>query len=289
MMPPTSIDGTDITGATIDGSDVQEITVDGQTVFTAEALPVAYSNLVAWYPFDSTTYGGSDADDVTALFNSGQSGDSTAYDGTVNGFTFSPNGVEDINAGPSSGAVQPDFDTTHNIDLGAAKDTFYSSRGDISIGAWAYWDRTDGPVNDFPRVTNDFKDGQFGLGGLTLGSAGRFNFGDWKTSSNQNGGFGPPTGPTVSTNEWYLGVMTYDSSTGTMEWYVADENDSSISSVDTVSAGSGGLNDALSNESYLIGSDNSGRTMDGRIDDVRIYDKVLTSSEVSDWFTNTKP
>jgi len=35
MMPPTSIDGTDITGATIDGTDVTEITVDGQTVFTA--------------------------------------------------------------------------------------------------------------------------------------------------------------------------------------------------------------------------------------------------------------
>jgi len=35
MTPPTSIDGTDITGATIDGTDVQEITVDGQTVFSA--------------------------------------------------------------------------------------------------------------------------------------------------------------------------------------------------------------------------------------------------------------
>jgi len=35
MIPPTSIDGTDITGATIDGTDVQEINVDGQTVFTA--------------------------------------------------------------------------------------------------------------------------------------------------------------------------------------------------------------------------------------------------------------
>jgi hypothetical protein len=39
MMPPTSIDGTDITGATIDGTDVTEITVDGQTVFTAGVLP----------------------------------------------------------------------------------------------------------------------------------------------------------------------------------------------------------------------------------------------------------
>jgi len=35
MIPPTSIDGTDITGATIDGTDVQEITVDGDTVFSA--------------------------------------------------------------------------------------------------------------------------------------------------------------------------------------------------------------------------------------------------------------
>jgi hypothetical protein len=39
MMPPTSIDGTDITGATIDGTDVTEITVDGQTVFTAGPVP----------------------------------------------------------------------------------------------------------------------------------------------------------------------------------------------------------------------------------------------------------
>jgi len=35
MIPPTSIDGTDITGATIDATDVQEITVDGDVVFTA--------------------------------------------------------------------------------------------------------------------------------------------------------------------------------------------------------------------------------------------------------------
>ena len=35
MIPPTSIDGTDITGATIDGTDVQEITVDGDVVFSA--------------------------------------------------------------------------------------------------------------------------------------------------------------------------------------------------------------------------------------------------------------
>ena len=39
-MIPTSIDGTDITGATIDGTDVQEITVDGDVVFSAAAFDI---------------------------------------------------------------------------------------------------------------------------------------------------------------------------------------------------------------------------------------------------------
>jgi len=46
-MIPTSIDGTDITGATIDGTDVTEITVDGQTVFTS-GLP-DQANIIANY------------------------------------------------------------------------------------------------------------------------------------------------------------------------------------------------------------------------------------------------
>jgi len=39
-MIPTSIDGTDITGATIDGTDVTEITVDGDTVFSAAPFTI---------------------------------------------------------------------------------------------------------------------------------------------------------------------------------------------------------------------------------------------------------
>ena len=39
MIPPTSIDGTDISGATIDGQDVEEITVDGDVVFSAGPPP----------------------------------------------------------------------------------------------------------------------------------------------------------------------------------------------------------------------------------------------------------
>jgi len=52
--PPTSIDGTDITGATIDGQEVQEITIDGQTVFELEQVP-AEGDLKARYDFTQET------------------------------------------------------------------------------------------------------------------------------------------------------------------------------------------------------------------------------------------
>jgi len=50
--PPTSIDGTEITGATIDGQDVEEITVDGQTVFAA-GPPIAPVNRIYTGDFGS--------------------------------------------------------------------------------------------------------------------------------------------------------------------------------------------------------------------------------------------
>ena len=62
-MIPTSIDGTDITGATIDGTDVQEITVDGDVVFSATTIVDDFEtqNLNIWsgdtgsYTIDTST------------------------------------------------------------------------------------------------------------------------------------------------------------------------------------------------------------------------------------------
>jgi len=62
MIPPTSIDGTDITGATIDGTDVQEITVDGDTVFAA-VPDIPQSGLVHQYIAGNIS--GADGDPVT--------------------------------------------------------------------------------------------------------------------------------------------------------------------------------------------------------------------------------
>jgi len=53
-MIPTSIDGTDITGATIDGTEVSEITVDGQTVFTAGLPPALFVGGDKLYALDQS-------------------------------------------------------------------------------------------------------------------------------------------------------------------------------------------------------------------------------------------
>jgi len=72
-MIPTSIDGTDITGATIDGTDVTEITVDGQTVFTAVPdIP----NLVSRYEFEQNALDSEGNNDLTDNTSVGYSPDS---------------------------------------------------------------------------------------------------------------------------------------------------------------------------------------------------------------------
>jgi len=77
-MPPTSIDGSEITGATIDGQDVSEITVDGQTVFTA----IPDSGVSYWTLDDADTQTGSSID----FWGSN--------DGSINGATTGVSGAD---------------------------------------------------------------------------------------------------------------------------------------------------------------------------------------------------
>jgi hypothetical protein len=75
-------------------------------------LPVAFENLVAWYPFRSGT-----GEDITA--GDSNFGDTTDYSATVNGATFQASGgVTDIQTGANSGAF--DFDGVDDtLDAGA--------------------------------------------------------------------------------------------------------------------------------------------------------------------------
>ena len=83
MIPPTSIDGTDITGATIDGTDVQEITVDGDVVFSAEAGdPPDQANLGSHYAARLLT-GVSDGQTVNTFTDQAGSFDATLVSGSA--------------------------------------------------------------------------------------------------------------------------------------------------------------------------------------------------------------
>jgi len=133
-MIPTSIDGTDITGATIDGTDVQEITVDGDVVFSAAPDIVAKGNLVYWLPFDGNI------NDVTAGDSS--YGDTTDYTGVANNVSF----VSSPIISPLSGQTQQasSYDgSTSEIDLGDNA---------LNVDTYCFWAN---PSSTFGNVYGD--------------------------------------------------------------------------------------------------------------------------------------
>jgi len=271
MIPPTSIDGTDITGATIDGTDVQEITVDGDVVFSAQTLPVAYSNLVAWYPFDSAEYGGSNADDVTAIL--GGSGDDSAYDGTVNGATYqASDGVTDINSGANSGGFEFDGNDDY-IELGSN----FSETSHTKCG----WFKL-----------QSFTQNQGLFGAIGLPQASKYTYVRHKASSNQieyifdDGvtSFDQIVTSTYTTTQYVHIAITYDASTNTNNCkMILDGNN-----VGTASK-SAGLQMLGDDQEFISDGVQNFDIIDGFVDDYRIYNKALSQSEINQIIDNTEP
>jgi len=280
MIPPTSIDGTDITGATIDGTEVTEITVDGDTVFSAGPsfdLPVAYSNLVAWYPFDSAEYGGSNADDVTAIL--GGSGDDTAYDGTVNGASYqSSGGVTDINAGANSGAFDYDgsndtIDIDDSLTMGGRTEftltfNFFwdgSTFAPIAINQGSGGGTSSTAVFDTPIVNGVMRFGVFDTSGDNFGNTSNIEFG-------------------VPSNTYTFAALVFDNGTATVF--------KGLNGSVTNEASGTGTSSTLQNGSdtiYFGSRQNSSLYFPGRIDDVRFYNTALTQSQLQQIHTNTQP
>jgi hypothetical protein len=260
-MIPTSIDGTDITGVTIDGTDVTEITVDGDTVFSAgpSNLPVAFSNLIAWYPFDSAEYGGSNADDVTAII--GGSGDDTAFDGSLNSNpTYQlTGGVTDINAGTTSGAF--DFD---GIDDSITIDNSLGTTLPVTLMYWL-----------FPFSYNDSTVGMEHSNFDYMLSI-RHEANGIQFFSRGDGGQDSISASLAPTNQW-THVTGVDDGSG-IELYVNGNS---------VATGSSGGSKNPGN--CRIAETDSGGTSDAKIDDVRWYDKALSASEISQIYQNTEP
>jgi len=269
-MAPVEIDGNPITGATIDGTDVQEITVDGQTVFSAQTLPVAASDLKAWHPFDASFYGGNNGDDVTATFLSQIASDTTDYsflntaDGPVT--YLNSGGINDINAGPNSGAFESGG--------GRFKRNGFSWSGDTTLCAW---------VKDLTNGNSIQVYGFYGLGSTRFMSIAinRVNPGiQFVLDDGVNSYSAIISHNPANLSNFNHAAIRYESSTGLCTLFVngQDVGDSSEAS---------GLNFNPS-DFYGIGSINQSN---GQIvvDDCRFYESALTNAQINQIYQNTKP
>jgi len=261
MIPPTSIDGTDITGATIDGTDVQEITVDGQTVFTAvPQIPSSTltQNLVAWYRYedgDGRDYASS------AEFPNTTFADSTSYDGNTPNLNFvSSGGADDFAAGDDSQFVRvPDLSTGDDVGITVGSDITRP----LTFMAWV---KADSVGSDNVRMVvdagNDFSilmrppgngnEYVVSAGGVFIG-AGALST-DWKHIA-----------ATVSTTQIEMFIDGVSQVTD------------SISSFSTYDLKYGRNNFASQ------GGDDNG------LDDLRFYDKILSQSEINSIYVDTDP
>jgi len=255
---PIEYNGTPVGEASVDGQPIDEVTVNGQTVFSAGPnLPVAYSNLVAWYPFDAATYGGSNDDDVTAIIAG--SGDGTAYDAISNSATYdSSAGLTDINAGENSGAFDFNSDFIQTDDLLLT---------DFTITAWAS-----------PNNTNFMQ--------LYSRDSGQVTPGDTRIVLTNNDikfvqqGSGRTVFNIIQTQQYQHIAVTGGENSSGQKIYINGvlEGGTSLSL---------GMNN--SSGSNNIGSRGNGiDTFDGQIDDVRIYNTPLSSSQIEQIVENTQ-
>jgi hypothetical protein len=177
-------------------------------------------------------------------------------DGTNNGVTF----VDDAIRGQAG-----EFEVG-NSDYIELSDDSYTS---ITVSVWLKWD---GDTSTGRYIASGGYDGttytewEFWIDGSNL----RWNTYD---GSNAHG----VTGPTVPDGNWVHAVGTYDESAGEYRLYINGE-------LVGVSSDSFGPADADNSQPYTIGAtmiDGSpSNHFDGLIDDVRIYDRALSPSEV---------
>ena len=254
MIPPTSIDGTDITGATIDGTDVQEITVDGDVVFTA--LPPEFDALDLRYKLDE-----------------GSGTNITDSIGSEDGFIINSSWVSDL-----------DYTGGQAIDLQSgggwiSNNAIPCNEPNLTAMAWWNWDGVDNdPFWHVMQVSpND---------NWTEPSAG------WRIAADTDknpaeyvlifDGVGIPARIQTPTNTgWHFHAVSFTSTGGT--YYVFDENGLYESENVNQRAGVGNL-------FHFGGGRNSSasRFPEGEFDDIMLStDTALTQAEITTIYNET--
>jgi len=245
MIPPTSIDGTDITGATIDGTDVTEITVDGQTVFTAvPQLPV--TGLVHNWDATQETY----SDSSTGQTFNDQEGNN---DGSATGTTFRTSGINANESFEYDGA--DDRHTCNQIPLGSGDQATVAAVVDLQATNDRYVFFAN---NSEPGTTRGFWMGTDLLGNWTVQfPAGSANL----------------VGSTATTGTAIV-VFSTDGSNGFLEVDDSLEDSGSISIITSV------LDNA-----YIGTLRPNTAVWDGQIGQVVYYDEFKDSAERSDIYS----
>jgi len=154
--PPTSIDGTDITGATIDGQDVEEITIDGNVVFSAAPDIPDAQNLVARY--DARNLSLSDGQTVNTWPDEVGNADLSISSGTP---TYVSNGI--------SGVPSVDYDgnnDSHSVVFGNSLSEPFSVFLSARLRS----------LSGFPSIFNQPTSGSGFTGFRAFGDFGQFSY-----------------------------------------------------------------------------------------------------------------
>ena len=217
-------------------------------------------DLVAWYRFED-----GDARDYTATLNA-EFADTTAYDGTVNDQTYKENsGITDYNQGVNSGCFEFNGGTDSNGKAIELPDII-TGNNNLSILGWINMNNTS---NDNAYLISLRNSQYFEIG--SLNSEWIFKFGSNEQVINKT--------IDKSSNEWIHIAQTANDTTGTA--YI---NGSEVDTISTDTVVNGNTN--------LIGGrgeGNSEQYVDGLIDDVRVYNRELTGTEITDIYNQTKP
>jgi len=253
-----------------DGSEISEVrTGAGDVLFTAGIPDSALTqDLVAWYRFEDA-----DARDYTNDLNA-TFGDSTAYDGAVTGGTFqSTGGITDFENGTSSGYYDAGTDTGGEfIDCGDIANV----SGPMTVMGWV-------------KIDNDPWRGTI------------WSWGD-STDNVQTLYYFGTDNDKLGLNTWnadLFGISGF-SGQGTFTHIATEFQDSNpsgfrlfINGVEqSLSQQKSGTDSRPINSRFVIANnlnDLLEQALYGDIDDVRVYNRSLTESEVSDIYNDTKP
>jgi len=258
------IDQSIVTEVTIDGRVTEDLTVEGDTVSSiVDALPAYNSveDLVAWYRFED-----GDARDY-ATFE--YAGDPTAYNGTVSGATYQQfQGVRDFDKGCNSGVYDFSANTTDrvrapNIPLGT----------EVTAMAWAKFSEDDIDNNNhriyFTNSDNNTFDG-FAISNYENG-------GTYFYHSNELIDVGDLSGSYV-----HVAIRIKESDEYTCFVNGSSEGTQSVS-------GSSASIDSGNNFTIGNSSETNDNSFNGVIDDVRVYNRALTESEINQIYQATQP